>query len=51
MHMTRIKNVTKKLTIFLALTLTLSAIPMKTVKAAGGTDKTASEVVSDMRVG
>ena len=44
----RIKRI---LSLFLALVIVVTAVPAKTVSAASGTDKTATQVVSDMRVG
>ena len=39
------------LTLILALVIVVTAIPVKTVSAASGTNKTATQVVSDMTVG
>ena len=44
-------NVKKVLTLILALVIVVTAVPVKTVNAASGTNKTATEVVSDMTVG
>ena len=44
-------NVKRILTLILALVIIVTAIPTKTVSAASGTNKTATQVVSDMRVG
>ena len=49
--MQNIKRRTRRLTLLLALFLFFTAIPVQTVHAAGGTSKTATEVVKDMTVG
>ena len=49
--MRNIKRITRRLTLLLALFLVFTAIPVQTVHAAGGTNKTATEVVKDMTVG
>ncbi len=51
MHNTKLKGIKRALTVLLSAMVIVSAIPAKTVQAAGGTNKTAAEVVSDMTVG
>ena len=47
-----VMRIMKKLLVcVLTLIIVVTAVPVKTVQAASGTNKTSSEVVSDMRVG
>ena len=51
MHKTSMKRVRSVVTVLLVLMLLVTAMPAKTVYAAGSTNKSAAEVVSDMTVG
>ena len=51
MRNVNVKCIKRVFTLLLALIICVTAIPVRTVEAASGTNKSATEVVSDMRVG